>query len=32
MASRISERAVAICGGMLFIIFGAHALLVGVEE
>lgn len=32
MATRISERAVAICGGVLFILFGVHSLLSGVDE
>jgi putative Ca2+/H+ antiporter (TMEM165/GDT1 family) len=32
MATSISERAVAICGGLLFVIFGVHSLLSGVDE
>lgn len=32
MATRISERAVAVCGGVLFILFGVHSLLSGVDE
>lgn len=32
MATRISERAVAICGGVLFVIFGVHSLLSGVDD
>ena len=32
MATRVSERAVAITGGALFVLFGAHALVTGVEE
>ena len=27
MASMISERAVQICGGVLFLLFGLHSLL-----
>ena len=29
MATRISERAVAICGGVLFVLFGIHSLVSG---
>ena len=32
MATRVSERAVAITGGALFVLFGVHALVTGVEE
>ena len=32
MATRISERAVAVCGGVLFVLFGVHSLITGVEE
>jgi len=32
MALYVSERAVAITGGALFVLFGAHALVTGVEE
>ncbi|KAJ7543394.1 hypothetical protein O6H91_09G036200 [Diphasiastrum complanatum] len=32
LASRISEKAVAICGGVLFIIFGIHSILSGYTE
>ena len=32
MATLVSERAVAITGGALFVLFGAHALVTGVEE
>ncbi|XP_024379577.1 GDT1-like protein 4 [Physcomitrium patens] len=32
LASRISEKTVAICGGVLFLIFGAHALITGAGE
>ena len=32
MAMWVSERAVAVTGGVLFILFGAHALVTGVEE
>jgi putative Ca2+/H+ antiporter (TMEM165/GDT1 family) len=32
MATRISERAVALCGGVLFVLFGVHALVSGVDE
>ena len=32
MASRISERAVGVCGGVLFLIFGVHSLLSGVDQ
>ena len=32
MAERISERAVAIAGGVLFCLFGAHSLVTGLEE
>ena len=31
MATRVSERAVAITGGALFVLFGVHALVTGVE-
>ncbi|KAH9536891.1 hypothetical protein CY35_16G023100 [Sphagnum magellanicum] len=31
LASRISERTVAFCGGVLFLIFGVHSLLSGAE-
>jgi putative Ca2+/H+ antiporter (TMEM165/GDT1 family) len=31
LASRISERTVAFCGGILFLIFGVHSLLSGAE-
>ena len=31
MASMISERAVAVCGGALFVAFGVHSLLTGPE-
>ncbi|GAQ87537.1 hypothetical protein KFL_003590110 [Klebsormidium nitens] len=31
LASRISEKMVGICGGMLFLAFGVHELLQGVE-
>ena len=32
MAEHISERAVAIAGGVLFCLFGAHSLVTGLEE
>ena len=32
MATRVSERAVAVTGGALFVLFGAHALVTGVGE
>jgi putative Ca2+/H+ antiporter (TMEM165/GDT1 family) len=32
LATRVSERAVAVTGGVLFVLFGAHALYTGVEE
>jgi Ca2+/H+ antiporter, TMEM165/GDT1 family len=32
MATLVSERAVAITGGALFVLFGTHALVTGVEE
>lgn len=32
MATKISERAVAVCGGLLFVIFGVHSLVTGVDE
>jgi putative Ca2+/H+ antiporter (TMEM165/GDT1 family) len=31
MASKVSERAVSACGGVLFVLFGLHALYVGPE-
>jgi putative Ca2+/H+ antiporter (TMEM165/GDT1 family) len=32
MAEHISERAVAIAGGVLFCLFGAHSLVTGMEQ
>ncbi|BBN11325.1 Ca2+/H+ antiporter, TMEM165/GDT1 family [Marchantia polymorpha subsp. ruderalis] len=32
LATQISEKAVSLCGGVLFLIFGVHSLLSGVEE
>ena len=32
MATRVSERAVAVTVGALFVLFGAHALVTGVGE
>eukprot|EP00271_Cylindrocystis_brebissonii_P005586 TRINITY_DN17703_c0_g2_i1.p1 TRINITY_DN17703_c0_g2~~TRINITY_DN17703_c0_g2_i1.p1 ORF type:complete len:236 (-),score=46.24 TRINITY_DN17703_c0_g2_i1:834-1541(-) len=32
LATRISERSVAICGGLLFLIFGLHSFLTGADH
>ena len=32
LASRISERTVALSGGALFLVFGLHSVIVGPQE